>query len=444
MRKKILVFIFFMIPFLLPPLNFGQLHPYIEAPDQAYTWKTISSTNLESGAVVYELRLTSQKWQGSEWNHILQIIKPSEVKSKQPLVLFFILGSEKQQTAIAFGQKLAQAVGSYVAIVHDIPNQPLFGALREDDLIAYTFLKYLETKDKTWPLLFPMVKAAVRAMDAAEAFLQDEFHTKVSGFVVSGASKRGWTTWLTPAVDKRVKGIIPVVYDNLNLQKQMELHKESWGRFNQEISAYDRQGLPQLLLSGDKSAVTLASMVDPFTYLDKITVPKLIVIGTNDPYWPLGALNIYESALVGQRYILYLPNTGHTFEPSTIPLIDDITVFFQKVNDQVELPRLSWKLYDLQDAFKLNMLSDIPVQQVKSWVSLSKTRDFREAVWVAFPMDKEGRAYSFTHQKPAVGTAAVFGEAIYDVGGRPFTLTTKVWIFEGAGLSNRELRGKKP
>lgn len=444
MHKKILVFIFFMIPFLLPPSTFGQLHPYIKAPDQAYTWKKVSSKNLESGAVVYELRLISQTWQGIEWNHLLQIIKPSEVKSRQPFVLFFILGSEKQQTAIAFGHKLAQAVGSYVAIVHDIPNQPLFGGLREDDLIAYTFLKCLETKDNTWPLLFPMVKAAVRAMDAAEAFVQDEFHTRVSGFVVSGASKRGWTTWLTPAVDKRVKGIITVVYDNLNLQKQMELHKEAWGSFSHEISAYDKQGLPQLLLSGDKNAANLASMVDPFTYIDKITVPKLIVIGTNDPYWPLGALNIYESALVGQHYILYLPNTGHTFEPSTPPWIDDITVFFQKISGQTELPELSWQLQDLPDAFKLSIVSDRSPQHVKGWLALSKTMDFREAVWVAFPMDKEGQVYSFTHQKPAVGTAAVFAEAIYDVDGRPFTLTTKVWIFEGADLTNRELKGKKP
>ena len=33
---------------------------------------------------------------------------------------------------------------------------------------------------------------------------------EVSKFVVAGASKRGWTTWTTGAVDPRVVGIEPV------------------------------------------------------------------------------------------------------------------------------------------------------------------------------------------------------------------------------------------
>ena len=35
-------------------------------------------------------------------------------------------------------------------------------------------------------------------------------------FMVAGGSKRGWTTWTTAAVDKRVFGAIPIVMDMLD------------------------------------------------------------------------------------------------------------------------------------------------------------------------------------------------------------------------------------
>lgn len=42
--------------------------------------------------------------------------------------------------------------------------------------------------------------------------------------MVAGASKRGWTTWTTAAVDKRVFAAIPIVMDLLNLNQVNEIY----------------------------------------------------------------------------------------------------------------------------------------------------------------------------------------------------------------------------
>jgi len=38
-------------------------------------------------------------------------------------------------------------------------------------------------------------------------------------FIIDYLLQRGWTTWLTGAIDKRVFAIVPVVMDQLNVVK---------------------------------------------------------------------------------------------------------------------------------------------------------------------------------------------------------------------------------
>ena len=117
-----------------------------------------------------------------------------------------------------------------------------------------------------------MVKGTVRAMDALEEFMKKKLSTDLSGFLVTGASKRGWTTWLTPAVDKRVKAIAPIVYDNLDLESQMKHQLEAWGDYSAKIKPYTKLGLPQDAVKGASWTRKLGAIVDPFAHIKKITV----------------------------------------------------------------------------------------------------------------------------------------------------------------------------
>ena len=48
-------------------------------------------------------------------------------------------------------------------------------------------------------------------MDTITDYIYKKNGNNITEFIVAGASKRGWTTWTTGAVDSRVIAIIPVV-----------------------------------------------------------------------------------------------------------------------------------------------------------------------------------------------------------------------------------------
>ena len=80
-------------------------------------------------------------------------------------------------------------------------------------------------------------------MDAVQAWAKEKGKPPVTRFVVTGGSKRGWTTWLTGAVDDRVVAIAPMVIVMLNLGKQGPNQLKVWGQYSEQIHDYVERGL---------------------------------------------------------------------------------------------------------------------------------------------------------------------------------------------------------
>ncbi len=230
------------------------------------------------------------------------------------LATVFITGGQPDTTYIMLGSQLVKESNSIIAVLGGIPKQPLYDGLKEDALIAYTFVQYLDTGDGSWPLLFPMTKSVVRAMDAIEQYLDREHHHKLKGFVTTGASKRGWTTWFTGTVDDRVIGMIPIVYDNLNMAAQMDQQREVYGAYSEQIDDYTEYGLQDRLQSPE--GAVLGSIVDPYTYRQHVTEPVLILAGANDPYWTSSRLQLYSTTYRGRRPFSMLPTADMTWVAS--------------------------------------------------------------------------------------------------------------------------------
>jgi PhoPQ-activated pathogenicity-related protein len=408
------------------PARATALDDYVAAPDPSYSWSAAGKSELSGGVTLRELDLTSQTWQGIAWQHRLQVAVPSGGPQRKA-VLMYITGSESDPKEQVFLATLAKRLSAPVAILYGIPNQPLYSGLREDALVSYTFAKFLETGDVTWPLLFPMVKGAVRAMDAISEFTARDLGWSVDGFVVFGASKRGWTTWLAAAVDQRVRAIAPIAYDNLSLAEQMAHQEKRFGCFSDMISDYTDRGLQAMLQT--TQGRLLAHMVDPYSYKDRYTLPKLIIRGSNDPYWPVDAMQLYIHSLPGETWLHIDPNAGHGLADYE-RVLTTLSGFYLHALGSLPLRPLHTTFSEDRDSVTLTVKSATPSSAVNLWQAQDTTPDFREARWDCQSAGPGSR--TFTISRPSTGFTAAYGEIVYRIFGMDIVLDTPVYVIEPA------------
>lgn len=415
------------------------LADYVAAPDPSYAWQIHARYSIE-GAEIVELHLSSQTWQHVLWKHQLFLIKPDDIAPGVKQGLLVIAGGRWRDSydtspapelpsESAVFVALARRLGTVVAVLAQVPFQPMFG-LREDNLIAYSFSQYLETGDADWPLLLPMVKAAVKGMDAVQSFTTSEWKIPLERFTVLGGSKRGWTTWLTGAVDLRAAMLVPLVIDVLNFKAQMPHQKAVWGRPSEELEPYTQRGLVDLL--GSEAGAGLRRIVDPYGYLPSLKQPKLIVIGTNDAYFPIDALNLYWNDLVGPKYVLYVPNQGHNIDDlgRVIPAVVAVS---RQAGGAAPLPALAWQFEGDGGPLELCVRADPSPSSVVLWSAGSADTDFRKASFSSRPVAARDGVYVARVEPPDSGFEAVFAELAFGEGTERYRLSTNLRVIDSSG-----------
>lgn len=371
------------------------------------------------------------------WQHWLIVVKPEAVK--HPTAFLNIGGGRNGSPApdAASPQSIAMAktTNSVVAELKMVPNQPLIlnkdGKPRsEDDLLAYGWVKFMETGDPLWIPRLAMVKSAVRAMDTVTALLASEAGGKVDvkSFVVAGGSKRGWTTWLTGAVDKRVIAVVPIVIDVLNVPACSNNHFCAYGFWAPAIGDYTRHKIFDW--HGTKEYEALMRIEDPYHYRDRLTMPKFVVNAGGDQYFPPDSSKFYFGELVGPKYLCYVPNADHSLRGSDAQ--ESILAFYSAILSKKEMPKFSWEM--VKDGSIRVKVEDKPTE-VNLWQATNpKARDFRlEALGPAYKKSAlksgEDGTYVAKVAKPETGWTAFFVELVFDSGGKaPFKFTTQVSI----------------
>lgn len=417
------------------------LATYVAKPDATYEWR-VRGRYRYHGSELVELQLHSQTWRDVVWKHQLILIKSPHVVDENRGLLIVgggrwhdDLETDAAPDELPDGGRLFVAIArrlqTVVAVLGQVPYQPLFDR-NEDKLIAYTFDQYLKTGDAEWPLLLPMVKSAVRAMDASAEAAKREWGTPLAQFTVLGGSKRGWTTWLTAAVDRRVTALAPTVIDALNMREHFPYQTRTWGKPSDKIQPYTDLNLPEIL--GSDAGAPLRRIVDPFEYRAAITQPKLVVLATNDRYFPVDSANLYWDALEGPKYLLYLPNNEHSISDYR-RLIPSLRALHASVGSGGPLPALDWEYRWDGDGFELCVDAMPRPAHVQIWRAASASRDFRDSVWSAEPSTQREGVFSVGVRRPEHGYVATFAEAVFGRGRRAYSFSTNLAIL-GAQMSD--------
>ena len=186
----------------------GPLADYVAKEDKSYKWTKRREGELGTGRYA-ELTLTSQTWKNIVWKHQLFIYKPAKVTNEKQALLWIDGGKwnddlEKPPTDGDPGTRarLLAAVGdqlqSPVALLLHVPQQPIFDGMVEDAIISHDVRAVLpDRRRRMAAACCRWSRAPCAAMDAVQEFTREEWKLDIESFTMTGASKRGWTTWLT-------------------------------------------------------------------------------------------------------------------------------------------------------------------------------------------------------------------------------------------------------
>jgi PhoPQ-activated pathogenicity-related protein len=418
------------------------LDRYVARPDPTYQWKVVR-TATDNGQTTFVVDLKSQTWRTTKdvdrpvWQHWLTIVKPARPSSRLAFLRISggANGSAPPQAADALSRKIAAATNTVVAELRMVPNQPLVlngdGVPRsEDDFIAYTWDQFLKTGDETWPARLPMVKSAVRAMDCMQELLASEQGGRVAveKFVVSGGSKRGWTTWCTAAVDKRVAAAVPIVIDVVNVPACSRHHVAAYGFYAEAIGDYFRHKLTGR--AEEDRTKLLYAIEDPYSYRERLTMPKYIVNASGDQYFPPDSSQFYFADLLGEKYLRYVPNADHSLRDTDA--LESIIAFYQTVLTGGARPKYSWTF---EKDGSIRVKTQTQPAAVTLWqASNPQARDFRVKTigkaYQARPLQDEGGGVYVGKIDPVQkGWSAFFVELSFDVKAAfPLKLSTAVRI----------------
>ncbi|UTH73086.1 PhoPQ-activated protein PqaA family protein [Chromobacterium sp. IIBBL 290-4] len=401
----------------------------------------------EDGVKVLSYGFVSQRWPGQgstlssdapQWEHELKLALPSGRKPGSPVLLYISgginhaeKGPQPPRDALPLAE-LARGLGIAVAELYYTPNQNLQldgrAAGREDALVAYSWRKSVDQPeaDRFSSLHLPMTQATVAAMDVIQAGLPD-----ARAFVLSGSSKRGWTSWLAGLNDQRVQAIVPVVADFWNVRANFAHVYNSYGKqWPLALRDYAKNRLTDDVLKGGPGLDALLRFEDVVNYPDSMSrLQKYMVSAAGDDFAVPDSGWSYLPAMKGPMQLRYLPNQSHYVGRAQVS--EALRQFMGRWLAGKPLPEAS--VQGDEGNGRISVSTREPVVRAKLWLARNPdSRDFRFRSGIRYqeqPIEgqcQQGECrFEFTPDASQPGWQAYFIE----FEGKDFTWTTPPLIW---------------
>lgn len=374
------------------------LWDYVHTPDPTYTWRdtgVLINGTFPCPWQAHVLNMTSQSWMDANfstahtWTHQLVVVRPlAALDASYSTAVMYVTGGGNQNPSVpdnttevrlcsalavlevASRGRLTRAVSTLLAqgvaliallscatstvgaTLFQVPNQDIVFAddpekqpRGEDAAVGFTWWDYINNpKLKDHPevvLTAPMTKSAVRAMDTVTDFAEQRWQHTVKTFCVAGASKRGWTTWLTASVDKRVIGAVPIVMDMLNFAANVMHMYEAYGGWTFAFEPYWLLNITQDLTT--PKIDVLAEQIDVLNYKENLTMPILVVDSTGDEFFMPDDDSFWWGE-IPSAYRLMVANAEHSMATGLAPLIEGVVAFYWSILDDTPRPEFTWSI----------------------------------------------------------------------------------------------------
>ncbi|XP_066292659.1 autocrine proliferation repressor protein A-like [Branchiostoma lanceolatum] len=428
------------------------LDDYVNKPDPHYSYHEVLEWRLKGpGYTMYLLNMTSQQWLTEEdvsrsiWWHFLTVTIPDNITHPEAAFMYIYNGDNDDPESlpdhdnefVTLTHMFALSTGSVSAGLGQVPNQHLVfknDSLQkrrtEDAIIAFTWRHFLDNPDQPeWLLRNPMTKAAVRAMDTVQDFAKKMVGNQPEKFMVAGESKRGWTTWTTAAVDKRVFAIAPIVMDLLNMQKNLHHFYRALGGWTFAFDDYYDSNITARL--DDPTFERMAAIIDPLAYKDRLTMPKYIIGTGGDEFFMPDDSYFYWDQLEGEKYRRWIPNAEHSLGGHRASLFFGLRAFFVSLVEDSPRPKMTWKRETGAKSGMITLHTDMKPITIRSFHARTldgKRRDFRlvnqppgqtspqphPVIWLPNDVQDMGNGtYTAEFDVPDVGWLAFFIQATF-------------------------------